>query len=258
VIGECMALGTGVTYTDIVTISDYEWLAVPAGSYEIGLREDAARALAVHTARREREAAAEDPDPLQPMREAARLAEMWGNADFLYAQLAHSMPAHRVTLAAYSITATPVTLADWTRFRIATGAEPRATYAGPIELAPEVPKPGQATTGVRWAEVDAFATWAGAALPTEAEWEVALRSPAGSLEPIVDAERFEWCADEFGPYPGADQIAFGRFAPPPGGWFATRVRRGGAIPGLPVTVVGRRGADPSLRLRDTAFRLVRR
>ena len=84
-------------------------------------------------------------------------------------------------------------------------------------------------------------------------WEVACR-----LTSFARHELYEWCADEFGPYPGADKIAFGRLPPPPGGWWGTRVRRGGVIPGFPVTVIARDGADPALRLRDTTFRLVKR
>ena len=92
---------------------------------------------------------------------------------------------------------------------------------------------------------------------SEAMWEAALRPASRSPFGAISEELYEWCADEFAPYPGADKIAVGRIEPPPGGWWGTRTRRGGAIPGIPVTVVTRGGADPSLRLRDTTFRLVR-
>ncbi|CAN5296103.1 hypothetical protein BH09MYX1_BH09MYX1_05730 [soil metagenome] len=83
-------------------------------------------------------------------------------------------------------------------------------------------------------------------------------SRLGESFAAISEDRYEWCADEFAPYAGADEIAVGRIDPPLGGWWGTRTRRGGAIPGLPVTVVTRGGADPSVRLRDTTFRLVRR
>jgi len=236
--------------------SDYEWRAIPEGEYEIGLRENEARTFAEQVAREAREAAAREPDLWRPEREAKRLEEEWGNPEYLYAKLAHSVPAHRVRLPAFSITTTPVSLADFTAFRIATRAAPRETFESPG--APHVPEPDEPVTGISWAEAKALAAWKEAALPHEAEWEAALRplgrSPFGS----IGHELYEWCADEFGPYPGADQRAFGRIAPPPGGWWGTRVRRGGTIPGFPVNVVTRRGADPALRLRDTTFRLVRR
>jgi len=236
-------------------LSSYEWLSIPAGDYEIGLREDEARSLADQVAREAREAAARDPDQWRPEREVNQLAERWGNPDYLYMQLAHSMPAHRVSLPAFSITKTPVTLANWTAFRIATGAAPRETFDAPGK--PHVPSPDEPVTGVSWDEAKAFAEWKEAALPREAEWEAALRHSRSAFGD-VGHDLYEWTADEFVPYPGADKHAFARIAPPPGGWWGTRTRRAGAIPGFPTTVVGRRGADPTLRLRDTTFRLVRR
>lgn len=228
-------------------VSEQDWLQVPAGEYEIGLRADEARAFAEAVAKRAREAAAADPDQLHPEREAKHLAEMWGNADYLYGQLAHSMPAHRVTLPAYAIAKQPVSGAEYARFVAATGAKTPAGNSGANDP----------VTGVAWDEASAFAAWAGAELAPEAMWEVALRSgrsPVGAL----GHDFYEWCADEFAPYAGADRIATGRIAPPPGGWWGTRTRRGGAIAGFPTNVVTRRGADPTLRLRDTTFRLVRR
>jgi formylglycine-generating enzyme required for sulfatase activity len=231
----------------VTRVSEHDWLQVIAGEYEIGLRPDEARTFAEQVAKEAREAAAADPDQLHPEREAQRVAEMWGNADYLYRQLAHSMPAHRVTLPAYAIARSPVTFADYARFVTATGARAPAGNGAPDDP----------VTGIAWDEASAFAKWADAELPTEAMWEAALRagrSPYGA----VGHDVYEWCADKFAPYSGADPIAVGRITPPPGGWFGTRTRRGGAIPGFPTSVVTRRGADPTLRLRDTTFRLVRR
>ena len=229
-------------------IAELEWIEVPAGTYELGLRDDEARALAELAARRAREAVAADPDPLHGMREARELEAMWGNPEYLYQQLAASMPAHRVELPAFALSSSPVTLAHYTRFRLATGAAPRAIYG----TEPSVPDPGAAITGVSWHEARAFAAWARAELPTEAQWEAALRPASRSAFAPISDELFEWCADEFRPYPGAD---LARVAPPPGGWAGTRAQRGGSIAGFPATVVTRDGADPSLRLRNATFRI---
>ncbi len=81
------------------------------------------------------------------------------------------------------------------------------------------------------------------------------RSPFG----VLGHDLYEWCADEFHPYPGANAAAVARVTPPPGGWAGTRVTRGSSIMGfLDGTVVTRDASDPSLRLRNTTFRVVRR
>lgn len=244
-----------------------EWIPVQGGKMLLGLRADEARMLAEAAAARSRKLVADDPDPLHAEREARELEEKWGNVDYLLEQLAFSMPAHPMELSPFSITKQPVTRGDWRAYQAATQA------ATPEGWSNDKGHDDAALTGVSWEEANAYAIWRGAKLPTEAQWEFVARGMEGralawgndwlgddALQGgLIHApgDFYEWCADEFGPYPGADRQACDRIQTPPGGWWGTRTRRGGALPGIPETTVMRRGADSKIRLRDTTFRLVK-
>ncbi len=113
----------------------------------------------------------------------------------------HSKPAHQVALSAYLIDESPVCCAAYQRFIEDDGYgnpdwwSPRgwiwketARITGPAAWekpgwdAPELP-----VAGVSWYEAEAYARWAGRALPTEAQWERAAGGP--------DALRFPWGRD---------------------------------------------------------------
>jgi formylglycine-generating enzyme required for sulfatase activity len=89
-------------------------------------------------------------------------------------------PPHVVWIDRFSIATTPVTNADFARYRAATGAgaAPFADRAG-------FDDPRQPVVGLAWDEAAALAVWMDARLPTEAEWERAARGG-------VDGARFAW------------------------------------------------------------------
>ena len=93
---------------------------------------------------------------------------------------ARARPAHRVTLPAFAIDRTEVTVAAYRGFAGATGAELPWTTE-PDSLLP--------VTGVRWPEAAAFCAWRvpGGRLPTEFEWEAAARGLEGRRYPWGDA-----------------------------------------------------------------------
>jgi ergothioneine biosynthesis protein EgtB len=162
----------------------------------------------------------------------------------------HEGPRHKVWLEAFRLANRPVTNADWLAFMADGGYErPELwlsdgwatvqlehwsaplywaerddgwhafTLAGMQPIDPDAP-----VAHVSYFEADAFARWAGARLPTEAEWEVAagdpparantlgsglLRpAPAGAAAPHdgrpaqAYGDVWEWTASAYSAYPG--------------------------------------------------------
>ncbi|MFN5193612.1 MAG: ergothioneine biosynthesis protein EgtB [Cyanobacteriota bacterium] len=76
---------------------------------------------------------------------------------------------------------------------------------GEFSLAGRRPRDPQAPVRhLSWFEADAYARWAGARLPDEAEWETV--AAAGGL-PQADGVLWQWTASPYRPYPGFRPVA---------------------------------------------------
>jgi formylglycine-generating enzyme required for sulfatase activity len=90
-------------------------------------------------------------------------------------------PVHEVTLDAFWIDKTEVTNAQW-KLCVDAGPCNDAAYGS----AESINGDAYPVAGVSWSQAAAYCAWAGARLPTEAEWEYVARGPESLLYPWGD------------------------------------------------------------------------
>ena len=91
-------------------------------------------------------------------------------------------PAHKVILSSFEMSRDEVTVQQYAVFLQATG------YSSPPEWDAQMEDPTRPVVYVSWQDAAAFARWAGARLPTEAEWEYAARGG-------TDGAKYPWGND---------------------------------------------------------------
>jgi iron(II)-dependent oxidoreductase len=129
-------------------------------------------------------------------------------------------PEHVVDVRAFRIDRSLVTNREYATFVESEGIDP------PLGWDRERPSADEPVQHVSFHEADAYARWAGKRLPTEAEWEKAVRTVGDELEHARGAV-WQWTASSFEGYPGFRAFPYAEYSAPFfGGDY--RVLRGGS------------------------------
>jgi formylglycine-generating enzyme required for sulfatase activity len=100
-----------------------------------------------------------------------------------YVSNADENPEHSLYLDAFEISKTPITNEQYAEFVLATGYKTPSNWR---DGEPEKAFLNHPVTYVDWKDAQAFATWCGAKLPTEAQWEKSSRGASGKIFPWGD------------------------------------------------------------------------
>jgi gamma-glutamyl hercynylcysteine S-oxide synthase len=118
----------------------------------------------------------------------------------------------------------PAHVVDLSPFRIDCALVTNAEYAEFVDR--DAGRPREPVQHVSFDEAEAYARWAGKRLPTEAEWEKAVKTVGGELEHVSGAV-WQWTSSRFEGYPGFRAFPYREYSEP---FFGDgyRVLRGGS------------------------------
>jgi iron(II)-dependent oxidoreductase len=113
---------------------------------------------------------------------------------------------HAVELPAFRIDRALVTNAEYAEFVAGEGAEPPPHWSRNGEPAPREP-----VLHVSFDDAEAYARWAGKRLPTEPEWEKAVKTAGDELEHARGAA-WQWTSSFFRGYPGFRAFPYAEYS----------------------------------------------
>ncbi len=161
--GACLvALVAATAAADEPAMPAIEWVRLPACTYGMG----------------------STPDEIEAAYQEARLRSS------LLERYTFELegPRHDVSIDAFEMSRYEITNAQYRAFTEATGhREPRGLSGDAMWGDPDFGDDSMPVVGVSWYDARAFATWLGADLPTEAQWERAVRGVERRKYPWGDA-----------------------------------------------------------------------
>src|SRR5205814_7772906 len=116
---------------------------------------------------------------------------------------ANERPEPGVDLPAFRIDRALVTNAEYAEYAEAQGADPPP--------GDDAPPPRQPVQHVSFHDAEAYSRWAGKRLPSEPEWEKAVKTTGAELEHARGAV-WQWTSSVFGGYPGFRAFPYAEYS----------------------------------------------